>query len=113
MDGNWIVNACADSRIGQKALEFSSFRCAHHIQVIDGAGPRWLERQRELGRNLAQQLLVSCRNFPPLLIPFREVPQFYTENTRLDRIEPPIVTFHLMVILARLPVISQHPRHLW
>src|ERR1019366_2906839 len=36
------------------------------------------------------------------------MPQLHAQDAGLDRVQPPVVAFHFVVVLARLAVVAQH-----
>ncbi len=108
MNWNRVVDAGTNASLGQVLLQLVSLLRANHVEVIDSAGPGWLKWQNQARGYSAQRFVVTRRNLPTLLIPLREVTKFDLQDSGLNRIEPPVVTFHLMVILARLAVIAEH-----
>src|SRR5271154_4601028 len=108
MNGNRVVDAGANARLGQVLLQLVSFLGPNHIEVINTAGPGWLEWQDEARRRFAQQCVVTRGNLPTLLIPLREVGKLDLKDSGLNRIKPTVVTLHLMVVLSRLAVIAEH-----
>src|SRR5439155_3762118 len=79
--------------------------------MIDRVGISWLE-----GRNdtfdASKELVVALGRLVSLPVPLNQFPKFHREETRLDRVEPPIVALEVMTVLLHLSVIAQHANFL-
>src|SRR5260370_6723743 len=59
--------------------------------------------------NAGEEFGVTSGALAALLIPARKMTQFHAENTRLYRVEPSVISFDIVEVLFRLPVVAQHP----
>src|SRR5580704_14204646 len=82
--------------------------------MVNAAGPLRLMRSDDPS-HAGQQLVVSLGRFlaPPVAV--RQSAQLHAQDSRLDRVQPAVVSLDVMVILLRLPMVAQHanfPRNL-
>src|ERR1019366_8817270 len=80
----------------------------NYVEVIDGAGPRRLLRQDHDRLRSQEEAFVLSSAFAPVSIPLRQVGQLRMKNASLYCVEPSVVTFHVVIVLLGLSVISQH-----
>src|ERR1039458_10444988 len=79
-----------------------------YVEVIDGAGPRRLLGQNHDGLRSQEEAFVLSSVFAPVSIPLRQVGQLRMKNASLYCVEPSVVTFHVVIVLLGLSMISQH-----
>src|SRR5712692_5819351 len=56
-----------------------------------------------------KQLVIAVCGSPAFLVPIWEMTQLDGEKGGLQRIEPAVVAFHLVIIFVSLAVIAKHP----
>src|ERR1700730_11192732 len=104
---NRIVDASSDSRLGQMLLNSITVMNTNHVQVVDRAHGLRAKGSDDTVQG-CKGLVIALRGLLPLAVPIRETPKFGCEKTSLQGIEPPVVTFDLMIILLRLPMVAEH-----
>src|SRR5579864_2891454 len=77
--------------------------------MVDGLNAGRLMRQADALRHRAKELPIATGAFPALLVPLSQVPQFDSQDPRLNRVETSVVSFHVVIILLGLAVVAQHP----
>src|SRR5436190_1505410 len=85
-----------------------SIQRANNIKVIDGSHPIGILRYIKGGGGRIKKLTIACSSFAPSLVPFRKAAQLCMKNTRLQRVESSVVSFHLMMVLAQLAMVPEH-----
>src|SRR5207245_2964964 len=85
-----------------------SIQRANNIKVIDGSYPIRILGHLKGGGGRIKKLTIARSSFAPSLVPFRKAAQFCMENTRLQRVESSVVSFHLVIILAQLAMVPEH-----
>ena len=75
--------------------------------MIDRTRPGRLIRKTE-GSIVCQKTVVFGRPITALRVPIRQMSQLGVQKPSLDRVQPPVVAFHVVIVLLRLPVIAQH-----
>src|SRR5579872_2170058 len=98
MQGDRIVNARANMRVGEILLKSFSILHANDVKMVHSSGPFWFEWQNHTV-DTGEQLVVSVRGFLAFAIPFPKVPQLDAQDPGLDRIQAAVVAFHIVVIL--------------
>src|ERR1035437_1250235 len=88
--------------------EFLPVTYPDNIKVINRPAPAWLKRKNQ-GIDGGEQLLVCLGPLPARAVPFRQVAQFDAENSSLNRVQPAIVTFYVVVVPLGLTVVAQLP----
>src|SRR5260370_915029 len=93
--------------------QFFSILNSHHKKVINRSGPIWFVRHKDpVTVNCAKEFMITSCCCTAQRIPLGKILKFRLQDSGLDRIKPPVVPFDFVVILLRLPVITQHPRFL-
>ena len=90
VNGNRIVDAGSDARGRKMRLERFSVLHAHHIEMVDPAGPGRFARRDDAAIGFRKKLVITMCQGAPRFIPGAEVAQFYGEPPCLDGIEPSI-----------------------
>src|SRR5438552_1106191 len=85
-----------------------SIQRANNIKVIDGSHPIGILGYIKGGGGRIKKLTIACSSFAPSLVPFRKTAQLCMKNTRLQRVESAVVSFHLVIILAQLAMVPEH-----
>src|SRR5260370_34637060 len=86
---------------------------SQHKKWIDRSGPLWVVRHKDpVHVNCAKEFMITSCCCTAQRIPLGKILKFRLQASGLDRIKPPVVPFDFVVILLRLPVITQHPRFL-
>src|SRR5262245_32925018 len=101
MQRNRIVNGSADMRFVQIFLKSLPIADANNIKMIDRIDPWRLEWKPDLPGGSKQFRVTAC-TISTLLSPGVKVTQLDPKNPRLDRVEPAIVSLHLVIILSHL-----------
>src|ERR1700758_1400160 len=104
MQRNWIVNTSPDSRLRQMGLQRFAILHAYNVQVINALGPLRLAWNSHGTLGLREELVITMRQLSARLIPLRQMAQFHTQPSCLDRIQTAVVTLDVVVILFRLTV---------
>src|SRR5215468_1314642 len=81
---------------------------ADDIEVVHRARPGRFEGSLYSQASFLEQALIFERMVTPLLIPPRQMRKLYVENPCLERIQPPVVSFDVVVILLGLPMIPNN-----
>src|SRR5437660_12391522 len=84
-----------------------SIQRANNIKVIDGSHPIRILGHLKGGGGRIKKLTIALSSFAPSLVPFRKAAQLCMENTRLQRVESAVVSFHLVIILAHLAMVAE------
>src|SRR5580692_11145372 len=105
---NRIVNAGVDVFLRKRFLQRLPVLNPHYVEVIDSLGPRWLLRRRHVCTRLGEKLVVLAGMLAATLVPFRQILQFHPQNACLQRIEPSVIAFDIVVILLGLPMVANH-----
>src|SRR5215472_6138325 len=108
MQGDRIVNPSSDTYCAKMRLQCLALCHANHIQMVDALRPCGFLRNDDLAAYVGKKLMIAMGQIPARIVPFRQMSQFYREPSRLNGIEPPVVTLDVVVILSRLPMISDH-----
>src|SRR2546421_1743999 len=85
-----------------------SIQRANNIKVIDGSHPIGILGYIKGSGGRIKKLTIARSSFAPSLVPFRKAAQLCMENTRLQRVESAVVSFHLVIILAQLAMVPEH-----
>src|SRR5579859_4609870 len=90
-------------------LELIAISGANYIQVIYGPGSwRFVRGGDKFGLG-SKEFVVAMRILATLPVSIGQEFEFGLQDPRLERVEPPVVSFDLMAILVRLPMVAQHP----
>src|SRR5438093_13635201 len=103
------MNTRFDTHRGQVFSEPVALAHPHDIKVIDRPRPWGDEGQHDQHAGVAKQLVVIARAFATLFGPTPEMAELDAEQPRLDRVEAIVETLDLMLVLACLTVVAQHP----
>src|SRR5579872_2360652 len=87
VEWNRIVNASADSRLGQVLAHSLTIRHLHYIEVVHRLSGVGLVRDQQIVL-VPQQLSVTSGRVPPHFSPTLHVLQLYSQNSGLNRIQP-------------------------
>src|SRR5438093_13361503 len=80
---------------------------ANNIKVIDGPDPIGVLGYLKGGGGRIKKLTIARGAFAPYLVPFRKAAQLCMENSRLQRVDPAVVSFHLVILLAQLAMVPE------
>src|SRR5689334_21040001 len=69
-------------------------------------------RKRDCRLCTGKQLVVPLGNFSALGIPCLQMPKLHPKETRLNGVKSPVISFDVMKIFLRLPVVAQESAHL-
>src|SRR5947199_10843235 len=81
---------------------------ANNIKVIDGSHPIGILGYIKGGGGRIKKLTIARGSFAPSLVPFRKAAQLCMATSRLQRVEPAVVSFPLVIILAQLAMLPEH-----
>jgi hypothetical protein len=72
----------------------------HGVEVANCFCPGRLVREAV---SRAKKLLISTGTFQTLFISCREMPELYSQDAGLNRIQPAVISFRFVIILLGLP----------
>ena len=102
------MDSGADAGLLQMFHQAFAMAGSHHVQVIHRPRPRrFIGRDHGIARSL-QLPVVLCRTLPAQRIPLCQMRQLYLQQPCLNRIQAPVVAFHVVVVLGGLAMVAQH-----
>ncbi len=95
------MNPGADTYSGELLHQLVPVLHPYHIEVIDGFAPS----AHTAGNRLSppEQFAIARGRGLALLVPIRQVLQLHAQDAGLDRVQPAVVAFHVVVILLAWP----------
>src|SRR6266849_3606934 len=76
--------------------------------MIDGLRPGGFIRRNDVCRRRLKQFLILVGTLPSALVPAWEVLQLDTQDPSLKRVQSPVIAFHVVGVLFRLSMITNH-----
>src|SRR5260370_26318581 len=76
--------------------------------MIDALRTGGFRRRNDVCRRRRKQFLILVGTLPSALVPAWEVLQLDTQDPGLKRVQSPVVAFHVVVVLFRLSMITNH-----
>ena len=101
------MNARGNAFVFESLLKGFAVRDAHHKQMPHGHCMLVNHRRAQLAVT-AQRLLIKIRVPAAAFVPFIQVAQLNAQNSRLQSIQPTVVTFDLVCVFLEPAVIRQH-----
>src|SRR5207245_2880394 len=101
-----VVDARSDAGGGQVRLEELAVCDPHYIEMVDRSRPGWNVWKDDRPLGVGEEPVVGACQLPALLVPFREVTKLHPQETRLDGVEPAVVSLHVVEVLLRLAVVA-------
>ena len=108
MKGNRVVDPCANSGFQKTRLQCFPILYTNDVEVVNTFRPGSLNRNYHRILHFRKQLVIPVGKIAPRLIPLGQMAQFHREPARLNGVQPPVITFDVVVILFCLAVIADH-----
>src|SRR3989442_3041701 len=103
-----VVDPISEARGGRFFRDPLATRDPHDIKGVARSRPErnvW-EDDDHLG--VGEELVVTARPLPPLLVPLRQMAKLHPQDTCLDGVEPAVVPLGVVAGFSRLTMVPQH-----
>src|SRR6185295_17301116 len=77
--------------------------------MVDRSRPVWLIGKRHVSLGTRKQCIVALGDFLTLSIPLLQMPELRPQKAGLNGIKTAIIAFNVVIVLLRLPVVTQQP----
>ncbi len=108
MQWNRVVDARADASFGKSCLQRFAIRYSHHVEVIHSLRPSRFRGDNDKILRLREKFVIAVSEGSARFIPPGKVLELHGQPAGLDGIEPAIIALHVVIILLRLAVITNH-----
>ena len=94
--------------VGFAAGDVGTILYTNDVEVVNTFCPGSLNRNYHRILHFRKQLVIAVGKIAPRLIPLGQMAQFHREPARLNGVQPPVITFDVVVVLFCLAVIADH-----